>query len=351
MLNLRIVRGPLQPRENEAILTEYNRLKSSEIPMQEFLHWIQNSPEGPAWHAILETDDEEIVGHQCAIPLRGSCQGQRVVAAKSEYAFLREEFQSRRIRGFEESRGPRHFIAFHQLFQRCQEQGWGPFMLCNSAAARHRHGFYGWHSTHFNLWECLLTLRPWAAARETPNLVRWQRAVLGLIGTAQKIAWSPLQLVTPHENGIRPVNLRGGPFPESNDLLSFFEDQESLRWRYPEGQYERLALDSQGYNYIILKKGSGSAYLRICQWRFRNCQPSLSLMSRLVQMAQQEQRLGLRWAVYASDAGGAALAQRLRHFGFLCAPRIRTLMIKSEEKELLTPHKWNLNDAMFSFHA
>ncbi len=69
MLNLRIVRGPLQEHENEAILSEYNRLAKAVIPMNEFVHWVQKTPLGPAWHALLETDEKRIVGHTSLIPL------------------------------------------------------------------------------------------------------------------------------------------------------------------------------------------------------------------------------------------------------------------------------------------
>jgi hypothetical protein len=99
LANLRLVRGPLSARKNYTILAQYNELSLSRIAIGEFLHWIQNSPAGPAWHALVETDDGEIVGHTCLIPFHGRCDGKRIVAAKSEYGFIREEYRSARIRG------------------------------------------------------------------------------------------------------------------------------------------------------------------------------------------------------------------------------------------------------------
>jgi hypothetical protein len=350
-LTLRIVQGPLEPHENGVILSDYNRLTSSQIPMPEFLHWIQNSPEGPACHAILETDSHEIVGHQCLIPLRATCEGRRFIAAKSEYAFLREEFQANRIRGFEEWKGPKHIVAAHQLFQHCRAAGWGPFLIVNPDAARQRRGFYGFRATDFILSECLLVLRPWLAVRETPNLVRWQRVLLGLAGSVQQIGWSPINFLPAGNGRIRSVRVSGGALPNDDSGLSFFEDEESLRWRYLEGQYQRLAMDAKGEDYMIVKKGARDSYLRVCQWKLSaDRQVTFSLIASLVQMAQKQKALGIRWAIYGEDAAKATLVRRLRRFGFLCASRIRTLMINANEKEFLVAGRWNLNDAMFSFH-
>lgn len=350
LLNHRIVRGPLTTHENEAILSQYNLLTSANIPMHEFLRWIQSSPEGPAWHAILETDAGGIVGHQSLIPFRATYRGRKYVAAKSEYTFLREEFQAAKIRGLEQARGPKHFAAAHQLFERGKQQGWGPFIICNAAAARQGRGFYGFQSTDFRLSECLLTLRPWAAARDTPNLMKWQRVLIGLAGTVQTSILSTIRFCTRQESGIWPVPVSNTVLPEQRSALSFLEDQDSLRWRYLEGSYERIGLDSRGYEYMIVKKGSSHSYLRVCQWRLNAGQPSPSLLFSLVRMAERQRALGVRWAVYGDGEDALMLVQRLRSFGFLCAPRVRTLLIRTDDPNFLKAENWNLNDSTFSFH-
>ena len=351
MLNLRIVRGPLPQRENETILCEYNRHTSSEIPAQEFLHWIQNSPEGPAWHVILETEDAEIVGHQCLIPFLGSYNGRRFVAAKSEYTFLREEYRATQIRGFKRSARPIHLIAANQLLQHCQSEGWGPFLISTFPALHRWARSVGCQPTNFPVWECLLVLRPWRAAKMTPNLFGWQRALLSLTGIVQQIGWSPILFLSSHPPYVRSVRLNDRALPKNNDSLSFFEDQDSLGWRYSKGQYERLALGANGEQYLILKKGFNGGYLRVCQWRLGPGQPSLPLIISLVRRAQEQKALGVRWAVYGDDEAAKKLAQRMLRLGFLCAHRMRTVLIHTKEKDLLAPERWNLNDAMFSFHT
>ena len=351
MLNLRIVRGPLLQPENEAILSEYNRHTSSEIPAQEFLHWIQKSPEGPAWHAILETENAEIVGHQCLIPFRGSYGGKRFVAAKSEYTFLREEYRATRIRGFKRSVRPIHLVAANQLLQHCQSEGWGPFLISTLPALHRWARSVGCQPTNFSVRECLLVLRPWSAARKTPNLLGWQRAVLSLTGIVQQIGWSPILFSSSHPSYVRSVRLNDRALPNNNGSLSFFEDQDSLGWRYSKDQYERLALGANGEQYLIIKEGFSGGYLRVCQWRLGSDQPSLPLITSLVRRAQEQKALGVRWAVYGDNESAKKLVQRMLRFGFLCARRRRIVLIHAKEKDLLVPEHWNLSDAMFSFHT
>ena len=83
MLNMRIAPSPLNEQDYEVILREYNRLASARIPMAEFVHWVQRGPEGPAWHAILETDEGRIVGHTSVFLLRAA-YGSEFLPAKSE---------------------------------------------------------------------------------------------------------------------------------------------------------------------------------------------------------------------------------------------------------------------------
>lgn len=349
MLDLRIVRGPLGPQENEAILSQYNRLTLSRIPMQEFLHWIQCSPEGPAWHAILETDDGEIVGHTSLIPLRASYRGRRIVPAKSEYSFICEEYRAAKIRGFEDSGRLRNLIYIDRLFRHCAAQGWGPLLISTASGVHRLFPSVGCYPTSFPVRECLLILRPWNAARKTPNLAPWQRASIWSAGILQQIGWSSVLLLARRTNGISTVSLGNGSPPKPNDLLSFFEDPDSSQWRYLAGQYERLTLDAEGREFVIVKKGMADRYLRVCQWQLASGQPSLSLVAELVQLARKEKALGVRWAIYGDDQMAGILARRIQRLGFLCARRSRTLLVHTSEQEFLAGENWNLTDAMFSF--
>lgn len=349
LLSLRVVRGPLPLRENETILGEYNkRIEPPLIPIGEFLHWVQKSPEGPAWHAILENESHGIVGHQCFIPLRANHQGRRIVAAKSEYTFLHEDFRTTKIRNFDGIGRPTHIVAAHQLALRCQKEGWGPLLISTIPSLRRR-GFYGFIATDFPLWECLLVLRPSHAARHTPSLTGWQRGCLLAGGAVQGAVWGAASRFTSHDRHLHFEQTDANHPSELSGSLSFFGDPESLQWRYPASDYRRLALTGERAGYLIYKRGSENQYMRVCQWLL-NEELKLSQIGGLVDVAQRDGAMGLRWAVYGSNERARALVQRLRRFGFLCVPRARTIQVKSNEVEFLKPENWDLTDAMFSFH-
>jgi hypothetical protein len=349
MMNLAIVRGPLEVRKYETILEQYNQLTMSRIPMREFLHWIQDGVEGPAWHAVLENEKSEVVGHSAIIPFRGSCKGRKIVAGKAEYAFIREEYQAAKIRGLEHVGKPRNAVMIQQLFLRWQEEGHGPLLTSTSAVGRRLLSGVGCSIVQFPVMECLLILRPLDAARMTPNIARWQRATLNIAGVLQKTAWTTARFLAHKSENIRLAPICQ-PFPaEDSDQVSFFEDVQSLKWRYLEDQYDRLALDADSDQYVVVKKGSAGRYLRVCQWQLAAGQPSFQLIAKLVRMAREQNALGVRWGVYGCDNVSASLSRRLRGFGFLCAQRSRSVLIYSKEQEFLSADKWKLRDAMFSF--
>lgn len=348
-LDLRIVRGPLEPHEDESILSQYNSLAAADIRPREFLRWIRDGPEGPAWHAILETKDGDIVGHTSLIPIRATHGGRFVVAAKSEYSFIREEFRASKIRGFEQTGRLKNLIYIDELFRRCRSDGWGPLLISTSSTFHRVFRSIACYPVNFPLWECLLVLRPRAAGRRTPNLRRWQRVSLWGAGLAQRAFWVPALFFSNRAEGLRMFPAKESPLRQPGSSLSFFQDQDSLAWRYPEGQYERIATEPQGDADLIVKYGSADRYLRVCQWRLNSGAPTRALIASLVQMARQQQALGVRWAVYGEDPASAALVSRLRNFGFLCARRVRTLLINTADQQFLDASAWNLTDAMFSF--
>jgi hypothetical protein len=59
--------------------------------------------------------------------------------------------------------------------------------------------------------------------------------------------------------------------------------------------------------------------------------------------------MGVRWAVYDDGPVSVELVSRMRKHGFLCAPRVRTVMIHTKLPEFLAPAMWHVNDSMFSF--
>jgi hypothetical protein len=348
MLNLRIVRGPLRNGEDEAILKEYNRLTFSRIPLTEFVHWVRNGPAGPAWHAILETDEQRIVGHTSLIPLRTAYGSPGFVAAKSEYSFTHEDFRSTPIREFEAVKRPKFLILVDQLFRSCQKEGWGPFFVSTAQANHPLSRRVGCRAANFPLWECLLVLRPLNAARETPHLSARQRAMLFAAGAAQQISWSIATPFLAGVNGVRQVALDGAVEPESH-RLAFFEDPDSLRWRYQEEQYVRFGSDSAAADYLVAKRGSADRYLRVCQWSLGSTSSIKRLVLAMLRPARADKAMGIRWAVYDDGETAARLVGKLRNMGFLCVRRMRTVMIHSKEEQYATPVMWKMNDSLFSF--
>lgn len=346
-MSLRILRGPLKATENREILKHYNRLTSSRIPMEEYLRWVTDGPDGPAWHAILENEASEIVGHTAVIPMRGFRNGRQVVGGKAEYAFILEEYQASKIRGFEKSGRPRNTIMIQQLFQRCQNE-FDPLLISTSDVRRRSLSNAGGSTVTFTVSECLLVMRPWNAARLTPNLRGWQRTTLCFAGIFQKLAWAAGRLFSSKSSAVRSSPIDKGLSCAESAKLCFFGDLESMRWRYPEDQYESLIV-GDNRNHLIIKNGSPDRYLRICQWRLSAGQPSFQLLAKLVEIARSQGTLGVRWAAYGDDELSRELVRQMKKFGFLCARRTRSLLICSREQELLSSDGWDLTDAMFSF--
>ncbi|MGO9589687.1 MAG: hypothetical protein ACLP3K_06535, partial [Candidatus Acidiferrales bacterium] len=313
------------------------------------LRWIQDGPVGPAWHALLETPDAEIVGHTSLIPLRTAYRGTPITPAKSEYSFIREEFRSVKIQGFERSARPKFLILVDQLFRHCATLGWGPFLISTTPALHKLGPRVQCYPVDFPLRECLLILKPWASARSTPNLTNWQRAALFFVGGLQSILWRVIPTRSGGGSRVRSIPIASCAVEEFPELLSFFEDEDSLRWRYLEGQYERLAIESLPLDYTIVKRGGEERYLRVCQWSFTSSDSVAPFVKTMVRMARTQSALGVRWAVYGHEAAAQKVVARLRRLGFVCVSRVRTELIHSENQELRTPAAWKMNDAMFTF--
>jgi hypothetical protein len=349
MLNLRIVRSPLSTGENEAILKDYNRLTAARIPIEEFVRWVQDGPSGPACHALLETDEKRIVGHTSLIPLRVGYGTPEFTPAKSEYSFVHEDFRSTPIRGYEEVKRPKFLILVDQLFRHGQSQGWGPFLVSTRDANHPLSRRVGCRAAEFPLWECLLVLRPVRAARHTPNVSRKQRAALLAAGIAQRALWSGASWLLTRREEIQSVPIGTNGAKPQTHRLSFFEDPASMKWRYQTEQYVKFGLCGASGDYVIAKRGSKDRYLRVCQWRLAEGNASNAVIRTLIREAQDENAIGVRWAVYEDGPVSSELVTRMRKHGFLCAPRVRTVMIHTKAPEFLAPAMWHVNDAMFSF--
>ena len=349
LLNLRIARSPLTRKENEAILNNYNRLTSSRIPVDEFEHWVNEGPAGPAWHAILQTDEGRIVGHSSLIPLLTPYGSDSFVPAKSEYSFVHEDFRSTPIRGFETVKRAKFLILVDRLFQHGISEGWGPYFVSTATANYPLSRRVGCKPVELPLRECLFVLRPVQAVRHTANLSAKQQAILFAAGTSQRVAGSVASFLSYRANIIRRVSIDAElPTPKRGEL-ALFVDRSSLRWRYPEEQYTRFSFDQSPTNYVIAKRGSEDRYLRVCQWDLQDRKVCKDLILALLQQAREDRAVGIRWAVYDNDEHRTQIVGTLRRFGFLCVRRVRTMMVHSQSPEFLNPEVWKANDSFFSF--
>lgn len=348
MLNMRIERAPLKENENRAILNEYNRLTGAGIPLEEFVHWLKNSPAGAAWHAILETDDGRIVGHTSVFPLRTSFRFGEITPAKSEFSVVHEDFRKEKVRGYESAGKSAFILLLDQLFRHCQNQGWGPIFASTNQKNQVFTRKVGLRPLEFPLQECLLILRPKNAARHTPNVSDWQRVGIFSVGLVHRIIWSAALRFLP-SHGICHTGVEKNGFPPDRQRLAFFQDPDSLRWRYLEGQYIRFEMEAPSPGYVIAKRGSPQKFMRVCQWRVENTQRINSLLATLIRQAERDRALGVRWAVYDEDANAERIVGKLRRAGFLIARRNRIVMVHKNEEQFLDRSLWNMNDSLFSF--
>jgi hypothetical protein len=349
MLRMRIVRAPLSENENQVILSEYNRLTGGSIPMNEFLHWVDKNPAGKAWHAILETEESRIVGHTSVFPLRTSFEGGAMIPAKSEYSFMHEDFRKEKVHDHAQGGKSAFILLLDGLFKHCNTEGWGPIFASTNEKNQVFTRKVGLRPLEFPLWECLVVLRPAAASRSTPNLTRRQRLGMFSVGMAQTAIWSLAAPLLVSKNGTCDVAIGKNGFPRENNRLAFFEDPESLEWRYFGGQYVRLELDSAPGEFVIAKRGSPTRFLRICQWRLGSASKRSRVLGALIRQAKLDRALGVRWAVYDNEPDAGKLLSDLKRGGFLCARRTRIVMVHNKEERFLAPHTWAMNDSLFSF--
>jgi GNAT superfamily N-acetyltransferase len=345
MLNLRIVRGPLTAREEETILGEFNRLTNSAIGHADFKRWVREAPGGPAWHAILETDDSRLVGHFCLIPLRARHQGKMLGAARTEYFFVHEDFRREKVRGFENSFMPCGLLLLDRLYRHCRSQGWEPLIVSANDEIQKMHQAVGCRGADFALSECLLILRPFAAARRTPNLNPKQRAAIFAIGLAQRARLWAAGHFAADTGGAKSTNVEGICAHPKKDRIAFFEDKTSLTWRYPDEDYVTLVHASDPHQYVIAKHGSDERYLRVCQWDLA-VDPA-PFLGALLRQAKSEKALGVRWSIY--DDGEAGLLQAMRKLGFVRARRNRRILFHASDEQLLRPETWSFTDSFFCF--
>jgi GNAT superfamily N-acetyltransferase len=349
MLRMRIERAPLKEAENRSILDDYNRLTGGRIPVDEFVHWVSENPAGAAWHALLETDEGRIVGHTSVFPLRTNFEGGSIIPAKSEYSFMHEDFRKEKIHGYE-GKGRSGFIALlDELFKHCRAQGWGPIFASTNEKNQVFTRKVGLRPIEFDLCECLFILRPREASGLIPNMTVWKKIGLTGAGMVQNGAWSILDSWISSAREVLEVPVQTNGFPPEHKQLGFFEDPESLRWRYLEGQYVRLDLGDKAGNYVIAKRGGRKNFLRVCQWRLEETASLPRILPILIREAKRDGSVGVRWAIYSQQPSSEDFLKQMRRKGFICVPRKRIVMVHNSDERYMTSAIWRMNDSLFSF--
>jgi hypothetical protein len=351
MLNLRLLRGPLSPEQKERIRTEYNRLASTRVPPENLQRWVEDSPAGPALHALLETDDSVIVGHCCLFPFPMDSSGTRLTVAKAEYFFVGENYRSERVRGLESPK-PAALLLLEQLYRRGLQEGWGPLIISAPAQIQPLHKMAGCRLARIPLRECLFVVRPWRSSIATPNLTRAHRAAMFGVGVAQQALWFALShsmaRLEPARPTPIPAALEQEPCPESQSL-SLSEAPDFLSWRYPASEYFRVGFGRGDRSYAVLKRGSDGTYLRVCQSRIAPGDSCGALLATLIREARREEALGVRWAIYENGCSASELVRSMRRLGFVSSPRVRNIWLYSSNEQLLRPEVWHLSDSLFAF--
>ncbi len=337
MATLRLIRGPLTELQYTQIREKYDRMTESSTQPQNFRRWLQESPAGPALHALIE-DGGNVVGHCCLIPFPYRLGDETVIAAKAEYLYVDEPYRRTPLEGYEDSKSSVAVTFLRELYSHGAETGWGPYFLSSPPDRAHVHQKAGCRWFELPLHECLLTLRPLAAAMRTPNLSTGRRMAMFGIGVAQQVA----RLFTT-VTGTKSID--AGPAPQPR--LRIPDDAAFRAWRYDPAQYELVHVEGAD---LVVKRGGEAAYARVIEARLSNRVDVRAMIRRLVAIARSSRALGVRWAVY--DGGGIPkeLVTALKRNGFVCVARTRELMTYAEGTErVLAPGTWEINDFYVTF--
>lgn len=337
MATLRLIRGPLTDDQYRQIREKYDRMTGSSTKPENFRRWLQESPSGPAFHALIE-DHDRVAGHCCLIPFPYRAGDQLVTAAKAEYLFVEEEYRKTPIEGYEESESSMVVTFLRELYTAAEAMGWGPYFLSSPPWVSRTHHKAGCRPFELPLHECILTLRPLAAALRTPNLTLVRRAAMLGVGLAQQA----VRLLTPLF-GTKSIDTGSALRPR----LRIPDDEAFRAWRYDPAQYEFV---SAGGAELVVKRGGAAAYARVVEARVSGRVDVRAMIRRLAQIARDNGALGVRWAVYDDGVIPKELVTALKRNGFACVARKRELLTYAEGTDrVLAPGTWDANDFYVTF--
>ncbi len=349
---MRVLSGPLPPALRNTILSEYNRLTGERIAVQDFRRLTEQSPAGPALHALLETNGGRVAAHCCLLPFALKGPGGSMVVAKEHYFFLSEEYRSQAVREFERSKKPAAALLLAKIYEAAFQKSWLPILACAPPQLEPIHDYAGCRSVDFPVRDCYFILHPgraWQIAHHLRQRTRASFVAASLCNQAYASCLSPWQyrsgLVRHSRIADDAISTNG----HSPRRFSLPEDPAFLRWRYPDSSYVRLAVNDGTNAYIIAAKGSPYTYARVCQFRTPSLAAIPSLVEKLIREARASDAVGVRWSIWGDGPEQNQLVSELRKRTFLCVHRIRRLLLSSSDPQFASAGAWNLSDSLFTF--
>jgi hypothetical protein len=351
-LRLRVIEGPLALADRTRVLSEYTRVTGNRVAVQQFRRWTEQSPSGPALHALLETPDGRLVGHCALVPFPLQGPQESITAAKEHYFFSSDEYCSQPLQDIPESQKPPLAILLEQLYARASEQGWNPILTCDPPEPRPVHDALGCRPVDLPVRDCFFVLRPiraWQVMRHLPPCMRVKMSALAAASALYASCVLPFQHSHSSVRRARITDAINSSSGQSPTRFSLSDDPAFLFWRYPESSYSRLLVNDGRAGYAIVAKGSPFTFLRVCQFRTRSIGSLYALVESLVREARGTNALGVRWSIYGIGAEQTRMVSELRKRMFFCVPRTRRVLISSHSAELLASANWNLADSLFTF--
>lgn len=351
-LNLRVIAGPLSLADRTRILSEYNRLTGTRVSVQQFRRWTEQSPSGPALHALIETKDGRVAGHCALIPFSLQGPAGTVTVAKEHYFFLSAEYRSQPVQNLPESKRSAAALLLEQLHLHASKQGWRSVLACVPPQLERIHDPLGYRPVDFAARDCFFILHPIRAWRAMRNLQLARQASLFAVSAAN---WAYASCVSPFQRNrgrvrrSRIVDHFGSISRRAPRRISPSDELGSLRWRYSESSYTPFVVDDGVEGYVIAAKGTPFAFSRVCQFQLPSLRSIPAIIDLLIRDARASHAIGIRWSVYGNGEEQDRLVAELRKRTFLCIPRNRRILVSSLDAELFTAANWNLSDSLFTF--
>lgn len=348
MLDLSLVRAPLDEPTRQAVIGEYNRLTGQSATVEAFRHLTEKSPAGPALHALLKAPGDRVVGHLCVYPYPLCWNGQQRIGATGEFLFVHEKFRREKIRNFSQGVAPPVLTLIRELCRYANQQlAWDPVLLAARPEVAIVHRLSGALPMPLEVRECLLVLRPWRAYRLAQNVSWRQRVGMLLLGMLQAPLW---RLISPFPwpliRRLRPIDDPEDCKPrEDPRAVSFPLASDFLAWRYRRKHYRLLSLSTEPGSMLAVKTPPRE-FLRVLDTNLDLDRARVfPLLSSLVREARRNGSLGVRWALYRNGGFPQRFLRKLFRLGVVCARRKRMVSIYTRCDDLATAEQWQFSDA------